>query len=146
MNTDHNIKIITYAGKDYQKVVKLRYKVLRKPLGLSFSEIDLQQDKDEIIIGIFNQKRIIAVLQLKPLEQNTVKLRQMAVDNDYRRGGYGKKLIRFAEDYARKKGFRQIILHARQVALGFYEKLGYQNTDSAFTEVGIPHFKMYKDL
>ncbi|MFN5761282.1 MAG: GNAT family N-acetyltransferase, partial [Sphingobacteriales bacterium] len=35
---------------------------------------------------------------------------------------------------------------ARQSALGFYEKLGYQVCSAEFQEVSIPHFEMKKSL
>jgi predicted GNAT family N-acyltransferase len=36
-------------------------------------------------------------------------------------------------------------LHARIVAVGFYEKMGYVRQGELFTEVGIPHVLMQKD-
>ena len=37
-------------------------------------------------------------------------------------------------------------LHARQVAVPFYERLGYSIVGEPFEEVSIPHFKMEKGL
>ena len=55
-------------------------------------------------------------------------------------------LVEAAEAYAKEKGYSSIILHARQVAEPFYKKLGYYTTSSVFTEVGIPHVVMEKDI
>lgn len=45
-----------------------------------------------------------------------------------------------------KRGYARIYLHAREYAVGFYEKLGYECFGEPFTEVGIPHRHMQKFL
>jgi predicted GNAT family N-acyltransferase len=37
-------------------------------------------------------------------------------------------------------------MHARQSAVGFYQKLGYQIRGEEFEEVTIPHYEMQKQL
>ena len=37
-------------------------------------------------------------------------------------------------------------MHARETAVGFYEKLGYKVVGDKFTEVTIPHYVMEKKL
>jgi predicted GNAT family N-acyltransferase len=37
-------------------------------------------------------------------------------------------------------------MHARESAVGFYEKLGYQINSDVFNEVNIPHYVMEKRL
>ena len=39
-----------------------------------------------------------------------------------------------------------MVLHARETAVGFYEKLGYKTSGDKFIEVTIPHFPMQKEL
>ena len=43
-------------------------------------------------------------------------------------------------------GYKYLIMHARDTAIGFYEKFGYQITGNPFTEVGLPHHVMQKEL
>ena len=50
--------------------------------------------------------------------------------------------MQFAENIARDRGFKKIIMHARKSAAGFYEKLGYQVCSSEFEEVTLPHYEM----
>ena len=38
------IKIIDHGSEDYQKMVDLRNEILRKPLGLSFTDTDLEKE------------------------------------------------------------------------------------------------------
>ena len=70
----------------------------------------------------------------------------MAVEQDIQKSGIGTSMLKFAEFMAAKNGFGTITLHARKVAVRFYEKHGYEKVGEEFTEVGIPHFKMEKQL
>ncbi len=54
--------------------------------------------------------------------------------------------MRYAEVFLAQKGYREIILHARQRAVAFYEKLGYRKEGDLFIEVTLPHFLMRKEL
>ncbi|RLD51165.1 MAG: GNAT family N-acetyltransferase [Bacteroidetes bacterium] len=111
-----------------------------------FSENFLKQDKDDYIFGLFEQNRIRAVLHLKPLSDTVLKMRQVAVDENLQGKGYGSKLVRYSETFARNNGYSEIILHARDTAVTFYEKLNYRKIGKPFTEIGILHVKMRKTL
>ncbi|MFN3422756.1 MAG: GNAT family N-acetyltransferase, partial [Armatimonadota bacterium] len=52
----------------------------------------------------------------------------------------------FAENIARDKGYRRIIMHARDTAIGFYEKFGYKVKGDQFIEVNLPHHVMEKNI
>jgi ribosomal protein S18 acetylase RimI-like enzyme len=79
-------------------------------------------------------------------EPGSVRLRQMAVLNNLQGKGIGRALMQFAENIARDRGFQKITMHARQTAVGFYEKLGYRVCGQEFEEVTIPHYVMEKLL
>jgi len=139
-------KIISYNSADYLQWIALRAQILRLPLGMNLTDEDIKNDKNEIIICIFDRKNPVGGLQLKPLGINKVRLRQMAVSENYRNQGLGKKLLNFAEKTALKNGFFNIELHARKTAVEFYKKSGYQVSGQVFIEVGIPHLFMKKEL
>ncbi|MMZ69082.1 putative N-acetyltransferase YjcF [compost metagenome] len=75
-----------------------------------------------------------------------MKMRQVAVDESLRGQQVGRRMVVFAEEIAREEGYARFVLNARQVAIPFYEKLGYNIISEEFTEVGIPHRKMAKLL
>ena len=52
-------------------------------------------------------------------------MRQVAVVGDLQGQGIGTALVKRSEAMARELGFRRMILHARETAVAFYEKLGY---------------------
>jgi predicted GNAT family N-acyltransferase len=140
------LKQILHGSPEYQQMIMLRYEILRKPLGLEFSDEDLAKEKDDILIGVFEDDRMQACCVLTKVDANTVRLRQMAVNKNLQGKGIGATLMDFAENLARDFGYKKLIMHARKVALGFYEKQGYKIVGDEFTEVTIPHFVMEKKL
>lgn len=141
-----NAKLIQYGTPRYGEMVALRRLVLRKPLGLEFTEQDLLRDKNDILCGCFNNDIMTGVCILSRIDKDTMQLRQMAVHDHYRGKGAGNQLLSFAEDMARKEHIVKLILHARKTAVSFYLKAGYEITSDEFTEVGIPHLGMQKTL
>lgn len=140
------LKEISFGSTEYRKMVQLRYEILRKPLGLEFSEEELAKEKNDILIAAFEDDHILGCCILSRIDIETVRLRQMAVQNNQQGKGVGASLMMLAENLARDRGFRKLVMHARKAALGFYEKQGYRVEGDEFTEVSIPHFRMYKML
>ncbi|WP_346317354.1 GNAT family N-acetyltransferase [Chitinophaga sp. YIM B06452] len=140
------IRTIEYGSCDYHDMVALRDKILRRPLGLTFSPEYLQQEISDVLIGGFENEQIIGCCILSPVDENTVQLRQMAVDETMQRSGTGSKILAFAEQQARASGFSELMMHARKEAVPFYEKNGYQVRGEEFTEVNIPHYEMFRRL
>ena len=140
------LKIIDHGTTEYQQMLKLRDAVLRKPLGLSFSEDELEQEKNNLLIAAFEDKEMLGCCMLVEEDAQTVRLRQMAVLNDLQGKGIGKALMNFAENLAADRGYKKITMHARKNAIGFYEKMGYRRAGDEFQELTIPHYTMEKDL
>jgi len=139
-----NNSIISYDSPEYREMLALRYKILREPLGLTFSESDLQREKDDIFIACSENGCIIGCCILVHISDEAVKLRQMAVDNGWQGKNVGKKIVLFAEQYAVEHGYKTIQLHARKTVAAFYAKCGYTLSGDEFLEVGIPHYYMEK--
>ena len=140
------VKLIDHGSGDYRQMVNLRLLLLRKPLGLSFAQEELDKEKDDILIGCFEDDKLEGCCLLTKVDAKTLRLRQMAVVSGLQGKGIGKVLTQFAENIARDRGYKKIIMHARKTAIGFYEKLGYKKRGDEFKEVTIPHYVMEKDL
>jgi N-acetylglutamate synthase-like GNAT family acetyltransferase len=141
-----SIKEITAASPEYHELISFRNRLLRLPLGMNLFDEDLSDDLDDFIIIAEKENKIAGCVMMDPKENSTIKLRQMAVDEDLQGTGVGRLLIIAAEEKAKLSGFNKIILHARMNAKGFYEKLGYLPCGELFTEVTIPHIAMQKVL
>ena len=140
------LKIIDYGSPEYQQMVRLRDAVLRKPLGLTFTQDDLESEKDNILIAAFEEERMLGCCMLVEERPDIVRLRQMAVLNALQGKGIGRALMNFAENIARDRGYKIVKMHARNNSIGFYEKVGYKKKGDEFIEVTIPHCVMEKLL
>jgi GNAT superfamily N-acetyltransferase len=140
------LKQIDHGTTEYLKMVNLRDNVLRRPLGLTFDHDELMAEKDDILIACMDDEEIMGCCILVRVNDNTVKLRQMAVLDNLHGKGIGASIMNFAENIARDKGFKIMTMHARDTAIGFYEKFGYKIKGSQFREVNILHHVMEKAL
>ena len=138
---------IEFGTPEYDEAVDLRYRVLRRPLGLEFTAEQLAAEYADFHLAAFNATgRLIGYLNLTPAEQEKVKMRQVAVEPQVQGQGVGKALVAASEALAKRHGFKKMTLHARETAIPFYQKLGYKIVGDRFEEVCIPHFKMEKNL
>ena len=140
------IKQIDHNTKEYRQMVGLRNEILRKPLGLSLKKEELDKEKDDILIGAFEEDKMLGCCLLTRVDDNNVRLRQMAVQNNLQGKGIGASMLNFAENVARDAGYKNMVMHARKTALHFYEKLGYKIGSEEFEEITIPHYIMEKKL
>ena len=140
------LRMIDHGTKEYLQMVHLRNEILRKPLGLTFDKDELEQEKEDILMGAFEDDRLLGCCLMTRMDAVTIRLRQMAVPNNMQGKGIGRALMIFAENIARDLGYRKLCMHARTTAVGFYQKLGYSINGEEFTEVTIPHYVMEKSL
>lgn len=140
------LKIVDHGTPEYQELVRLREDILRRPLGLTLDQDELETEQSHVHIGAFEDDILLGCCMLVRENDQTVRLRQMSVINNAQGKGVGRALMNFAENIARDQSYKHLIMHARKEAVGFYEKMGYRVTSTEFTEVSIPHVVMEKDL
>jgi len=140
------LKIIDHGTKEYQQMVKLRDDILRKPLGLGFSPEELDDEKENLLIGAFEDEQMLGCCMIVEMDPRKARLRQMAVLHNLQGKGIGRALIQFAENLARDHGYRIMSMHARKPTIAFFEKMGYKIKGAEFIEITIPHFEMEKEL
>lgn len=140
------LKQINHGSAEYRKMVELRKSILRQPLGLSFTEEELEKEKDEILIAAFDEDEILGCCVLTKVDDEKLRLRQMAVLDSVQGTGIGASIMNFAENIAIDKGYKYMVMHARNTAIGFYEKFGYKAKGEEFIEVNLPHHVMEKEL
>ncbi|MBY0500416.1 MAG: GNAT family N-acetyltransferase [Alphaproteobacteria bacterium] len=138
-------KIIKHDSPEYMAGIRLSEDILRKPLGLSFSQEELEKEKHYIQIAGFIEDRVVATAVLIP-EGEVLKMRRVVVKEDLQQQGIASALVRFCETYALKNGFKEIYCHARSTAVPFYMKNYYGIEGEYFNENTIPHIKMRKFL
>ena len=138
---------IGHGSVEYDEACVFRNRLLRIPLGLDLFDEDLQQETTWVHLSGFEPDgRLVAYLQLKPLDGCTVKMQQVAVAPELQGQGIGRALVERSERVAASRGWREMVLHAREGAVSFYTALGYDREGDRFVEVGVPHFRMRKAL
>ena len=140
------LKQIYHGTPEYEQMVKLRYDIMRKPLGLEFNPEELAREKDDILIGAFEDDEIIGCCILSRIDSQCTRLRQMAVQKNRQGMGFGESMMQFAENLSRDRGYKILMMHARDTAIGFYEKYGYRVKGEEFIEVNLKHRIMEKVL
>lgn len=140
------LKQIDHGSKEYDQMVNLRLEIMRKPLGLSFTPEELAREVNDILIASFDDDIMLGCCILTDMKNGCVRLRQMAVQKNMQGKGIGESMMVFAENLARDKGFKTLTMHARDTAIGFYERFGYKVKGDKFIEINIPHHIMEKRL
>lgn len=141
------ITIEASGSAGWHEMVALRQRVLRTPLGLTFSEQELSAETGQIHLALWLSSGLAGTLLLLPPDPDgQAKLRQMAIRPDLERRGLGALLMRHGENRLRLLGAASAWLAARESAVGFYERMGYAVEGNAFIEVTLPHRRMARRL
>lgn len=141
-----DIRLFTTDSPEYKDMVALRLNVLLRPIGIPETYINPGKEQSDFLIGAFEGQALIGCCVLTPHNKELIQLRQMAVQPDLQGKGVGAAILAFAETTAKERGFRRLMMHARDVVIPFYEKSGYAIAGEQFTEVGIAHHRMEKEL
>ena len=144
-----NFRRLETHGKDLKQEYRLRNEILRIPLNLVFHLTDEQIEAEtrDFHYGMFNDDgEMEACVIATPFAPGKYQIRQMAVIERRQGTGMGRDLLSKTEQQLKLHGATELMLHARDVAIGFYEKLGYERVGDMFIEVGIPHLEMRKKL
>ncbi len=133
---------------EFEQYYQLRWQILRQPWGqpLGSERDSLEQESIHRMIIDENDK-VLAVGRLEKSSQFCGQIRFMAVNAEAQGQGLGHKIIAALEHQAQKLGITEITLNAREDAVGFYHKLGYNLQGFShllFDE--IKHFAMSKVL
>jgi hypothetical protein len=136
---------IPFGSPEYERERILREEILRRPLGLTLTEEDLEGEEDQLHFGLFESSgEMVACGVAVPISPTEARIRQMAVLPRRQGEGLGRRLLEAIEGDLRSRGFRTLVLDARTSAAGFYERLGYSAVGEEFLHVTIPHIRMSK--
>ena len=125
--------------------MELRNSVLRQPLGMDISNDDLSDEASCQFLAYYsNNEEMLGCLKIKKLDDNTFQIQQMAVIPDHQGQGIGSALLKKAEKLIREQGGEKVVIEARDYALPFYKKYGYQESGEKYEKINIPHHLMRK--
>ncbi|MCC3159919.1 GNAT family N-acetyltransferase [Hymenobacter sp. 15J16-1T3B] len=135
---------------DWAAYYQLRYQVLRQPWQQppgSERAADDDAPTTTHVLWRAPDGAVAGVARLHPSGPGQGQVRYMAVSPAWQGHHVGRQLLDYLEAAARQQGLTEIVLHARQSAVGFYERLGYAVVEPSHTLFGtVPHFLMRKAL
>ncbi len=126
----------------------LRWQLLRSPWNQpEGSEVDDMEDLCFHLMAVDNSNQIIGVARLQFNSDSEAQIRYMAVAKLYQGKGIGRELVKALEQRVDHSSCKNIVLDAREPAIGFYLKLGYRIIEKSYLLFDeIQHFRMIKEL
>ena len=138
---------IPESEKEWDSYYDLRYRILREPLGKERGSERNEGDETGMHFALYENKVLIAVARLDSVGKTTCQARFVAVEAHLQGQGYGRGIMTALEKEALSRGYQKLILHARDYALPFYEKLGYTLIGPSYKLFDVlQHFEMFKLL
>ena len=141
-----NFKMVQHNSDQYWESICLRHDVLRKHLNMVFDPWQLEEENFCLHIVCYYQSKMVGCLVLVPLESDLCQMKQVCIAEDFQGRGIGKYLVYEFEKIAKLNGFTRIIMHARNYAVPFYEKLGYKKYDKQYKLLGMYHWNLRKNI
>lgn len=134
--------------KELEGILKLRYRILRKPWGQPAATATDGLEKTSFNAYIADEHgNIIACGRLQENENKIGQIRFMAVHDKYQGKGLGKLIVAFLEKKGKSLQLNNIELQARENAVKFYEGCGYSIKEKSFLLWGIiQHYLMEKAI
>ncbi len=130
---------------EWERYYALRWRILRAPWQPQGP--DREEDEERCIHRLLcaEDGTALAVGRLHRLDQHTGQIRFMAVAEGQERKGYGSVLLQSLEQAAREISLQQLILQAREQAVPFYRRRGYELVEKSFLLFDeIQHYLMRK--
>lgn len=139
---------IDFGSSRYDELVELRYKVLLEPLGLKFLDMHRDKEANYLHIGCIERldDTLVGGLILAPVNNEEIRMMQVAVVSKYQGEGVGRDLVEYAEKRAKEAGYSRIVMHAMLSVVNFYERMGFHQEGEIFEDKGITFARMVKDL
>lgn len=140
-------RIISYGSAHFSELLRLRERVLRNAIGISFLDEEIEAERDWIHIAGFLNGAIVASAALVVEENAVGKICRVAVLEALQGKGIGAAIMEFTERYAASESaISKIYLHARTSSMPFYRALHYVQVGEEFVEDTIVHARFEKKL
>ena len=145
MTTDTEVEIYR-DDPPLEPIFAIRYAVFVEGQGVSESEEMDGRDEAAIQFLARDGDTAVGTARLREPDPGVGKVERVAVLDDYRGDGWGRRIMETVEAVARDEGIERLVLHGQTAVEEFYHDLGYETTSDVFVEADIPHVAMEKDL
>jgi predicted GNAT family N-acyltransferase len=97
-------------------------------------------------IIIYDNNKPVAVGRYFTNDNEEYHIGRIAVLKDYRKFGYGKKIMQLIENEIKKTDAKIIVVSAQLQAQKFYEKCGFTARGSVYLDEHCKHIEMFKNI
>jgi predicted GNAT family N-acyltransferase len=127
----------------YQDARTIRHHVFVEEQGIDESDEFDGTDSDAIHFVAYVDGTPVATARTTVTEAG-IHIQRVATEKAYRNQGYAKQLLAYLLASPMFQDAPMFYLGAQKTAIGFYQRLGFEQYGEPFTEVGIPHVNMRK--
>jgi predicted GNAT family N-acyltransferase len=140
--------LVPTTPEELELYYALRFAVLRQPWNQpKGSEKDDLESTSFHALMLDNAGKALAVCRLQKNSSDEGQIRYMGVRTGEQGKGYGKQIMSYMEEVARKEQLQYITLHARENAVAFYKSAGYVLIEKSYLMWNeIQHYLMRKQL
>jgi N-acetylglutamate synthase-like GNAT family acetyltransferase len=142
------MKIISPTQEhEWKAYFQLRFDVLRDPWNQPAGSEVLSDEDHAIHAMAVDGNEALGVARMHESAPGQGQVRCVAVGMGQQGKGIGKALMIYLEDMACEKGWKEIILEARENAVPFYQAMGYSIQKESYLLFNeIQHYTMTKSL
>ena len=125
---------------------------LRNEVFVDEQEVPAELEVDELdatalhAVVLNKLGQAVATGRLLQAQAHVAQIGRMAVSKPLRGGHLGQMVVESFIEAARKRGDREVLLHAQCSAEGFYRRLGFKAHGDIFDDAGIDHIEMTLQL
>ena len=125
---------------------------LRSEVFVDEQEVPAELEVDELdatalhAVVLNKLGQAVATGRLLQPQAHVAQIGRMAVSKPLRGGHLGQMVVESFIEAARKRGDREVLLHAQCSAEGFYRRLGFKAHGDIFDDAGIEHIEMTLQL
>lgn len=135
------------SAEEWEMYYDLRFRILREPLGKERGSERNEGDANGQHLALFNAGKLFAIARLDSISSTICQVRFVAVEGNHQGEGFGKLIMQAAEELGKNLGHQTMVLHARDYALPFYEKLGFMNHGPSYVLFDtLQHYEMSKPI
>lgn len=144
------LKFVEYGSDEYYQAAQLRYRLFYQNHDIPFESIFDEQEQRDLHVALINtqEHRVLAYGRLAQNSPNEFQIYQMVVQPGMQGQGLGAYILRALTEAAAQQGTTLVVLNARVMQAGFYQKFGFKPVSEVFPSsmTGVPHIKMQKKL
>lgn len=134
---------------ELKRCLKIRKKVFVEEQNVSpkdlISEYDIIDNEKVFHVILYVKDKYIGTCRCQ-VEEDVIKITQVAILKKYRKQKHGSAMIKFAEQYAKEHyEFNEFHLETQAQLLPFYKNLGYHEYGDIVMCAGIEHIRLKKE-